>query len=110
MVLLALRLLAMSCSLSWLREMFRYVFLVLGSIRPCYSSALYTLPPLIFDYVRGLMLLYIQVIRAALVAGLWPNVTKVVTPSRKYHETSAGAVPADFHAKQVRKTPFPFFI
>ena len=43
-----------------------------------------------------------NVVRAALVAGLWPSVAKVITPPRRYHETASGAVPTDFSAKEVR--------
>jgi ATP-dependent RNA helicase DHX57 len=44
----------------------------------------------------------LNVIRAALVAGLYPKVIKVVAPERKYNETSAGAIAADHVAKELR--------
>jgi hypothetical protein len=45
----------------------------------------------------------VNVIRAALVAGLYPNVIKVVTPERRYHETIQGALPVRCgHAFSVR--------
>ena len=37
----------------------------------------------------------VNVIRAALVAGLYPKVVKIVAPERKYNETSSGAIAAD---------------
>ena len=43
-----------------------------------------------------------NVIRAALVAGLYPNLVKVVTPPRRYHETAGGNLPTPFSAKEVR--------
>jgi HrpA-like RNA helicase len=44
----------------------------------------------------------LNVIRAALVAGLYPKVVKVVAPERKYNETSAGAIAADHVAKELK--------
>jgi len=44
----------------------------------------------------------LNVIRAALVAGLYPKVVKVVAPERKYNETSSGAIAADHVAKELK--------
>jgi hypothetical protein len=43
-----------------------------------------------------------NVIRAALVAGLYPNVVKIVCPERRYSETLSGAVPLDFKPQDIR--------
>jgi ATP-dependent RNA helicase DHX57 len=44
----------------------------------------------------------INVIRAALVAGLSPRIVKIVAPERRYHETLSGAVAADHAARELK--------
>jgi len=44
----------------------------------------------------------VSIVRAALVAGLYPNVVKVVPPPRRYHETSGGAVASDYKPEELR--------
>lgn len=43
-----------------------------------------------------------NVIRAALTAGLYPKVVKVVSPPRRYGETSTGAVPLPYKSSELR--------
>jgi hypothetical protein len=44
----------------------------------------------------------INVIRAALVAGLYPNVVKVVAPERRYHMTAHGSVPQEYSPAELK--------
>lgn len=44
----------------------------------------------------------VNVIRAALVAGLYPHVVRVVPPDRRYHSTFSGSVAADHKSKELK--------